>query len=45
MCDEAVLREPYALELIPDHFTTQEMCDTALKEDPYMLNDVPDRNL
>ena len=45
MCHEAVRREPYALELIPDHFKTQEMCDTALKEDPYMLNDVPGRNL
>ena len=45
MCHEAVRREPYALEPIPDHFKTQEMCDTALKEDPYMLNDVPGRNL
>ena len=34
MCNDAVLREPYTMIHVRDHFIIQEMCIKALEVDP-----------
>ena len=34
MCNEAVQRDPWALECVPDHLKTQEMCNEAVQSEP-----------
>ena len=42
MCIKAVGVDPFFLELITDHFKTQEICDKAVKEDFSSLQFVSD---
>ena len=42
MSNEAMSREPYTLEFIPDRFKTQELYNEADEANPYTLWHVPD---
>ena len=42
MCNEAVCREPYTLDYVPDHFKTLEMCNEAMCDNPVLFL-VPER--
>ena len=42
MCNAAVMKDPCALEFVPDHFKTQEMCDDVVMEGPCALEFFPD---
>ena len=42
MCNEAVRREPEALEYVPDHLITKEMCNEAVRREPETIDYVPD---
>ena len=42
MSNAAVMKDPCALEFVPDHFKTQETCDDVVMEDPCSLEFVPD---
>ena len=37
MCKAAVLIEPPSLEIVPDHFKTQDMCNEAVRREPYYI--------
>ena len=37
MCFKAVKEDPKDLDIVPDHFKTQEMCDKTVSEDHYYL--------
>ena len=43
MCDEAVTKNPWMLEYVPDHFKNQATCDKVFREDPWFLKYIPDR--
>ena len=43
MCHEAVERDPWMLEFVPDQYKTQKMCHEAVQSDTWMLEDVPDQ--
>ena len=32
MCNEAIKKEPWMLEDVPDHFKTQKMCEKAVEK-------------
>ena len=43
MCTEAVGKNPYTLDYVPDHFITQKMCNEAMCKYPAIFFIVPDR--
>ena len=42
MCERAVWLGPSVLQLVPDHFKTQEICDDAVRDESFSLQYVPD---
>ena len=42
ICNDAVRRDPYALEFVPDDFKTEDICNDAVRREAYMLKYVPD---
>ena len=41
MCFKAVKEDPQDLDIVPNHYKTQEMCNKAMSEDPYSLQFFP----
>ena len=37
MCERAVWLGPSVLQLVPDHFKTQEICDDAVRDESFSL--------
>ena len=42
MSDGAVMKEPYTLEFVPDHFKTKRMQERVIEDKPEALEFVPD---
>ena len=42
MSDAAVVKDPCALEFVPNHFKTKRMCKRVVEGEPEILGFVPD---
>ena len=42
MCEKAVVKDPWGLYDVPDHFKTKRMHEKAIEKNPLCLEYVPD---
>ena len=44
ICAEALRKDPFLLQFVPDCFKSQEICAEVVREEQYLLHVVPDQS-